>query len=161
MYRTQEWWDNYFLGLTEYVASASKDPSTKCGAVLVRPDKTIASTGFNGFPKKTSDDESLYADRETKYGRVVHAEVNAILHCRDAFPYTGYTLYTAQIPQIGPSCDRCTTVILQTGINRVVFTKAASPPDRWNDATTRAFEMYREAGVTVIQGDNGIFEQLA
>ena len=38
-----EKWDNYFLGLARYVSSASKDPSTQTGAVIVRPDRTVSS----------------------------------------------------------------------------------------------------------------------
>jgi deoxycytidylate deaminase len=34
----------------------SKDPSTKVGAVIVRPDLTVASIGYNGFPRGMSDD---------------------------------------------------------------------------------------------------------
>ena len=43
-------WDARFLDLAVYVADWSKDPSTKVGAVLVRPDRTIAALGFNRFP---------------------------------------------------------------------------------------------------------------
>ena len=43
-------WKLRFLGLSEYIAQWSKDPSTKVGAVIVRPDKSIVSMGFNGFP---------------------------------------------------------------------------------------------------------------
>src|SRR4051812_43949974 len=99
-----EKWDRRFLQMARLVASWSKDPSTKCGAVIVRPDKTVASVGFNGFPKGTNDDDELYADRETKYSRVVHAEQNALIFARE--PLDGYTMYTW--PQgFGPTCDRC------------------------------------------------------
>ena len=73
-------WDVRFLEMTKMVASWSKDPSTKCGAVIVRPDKTVCSVGFNGFAKYCQDKESYYSNRDTKYARVIHAEVNAILH---------------------------------------------------------------------------------
>ena len=140
-------WDDRFMDMATMVASWSRDPSTKCGAVLVRPDKTIASVGFNGFPRGTSDADELYADRPTKYGRVIHSEVNAILHSRDPFPLDGYSLYVVPMPP----CDRCATVIIQAGIKRLV----CSPPEkpkmaRWEEAFVRAEEMYEEAGVEVI-----------
>lgn len=143
-------WDRRFLGMAEMVASWSKDPSTKCGAVIVRPDKTVASVGFNGFPKGCDDDEAIYADRELKYSRVVHAEVNAVLHARE--PLHGYTIYTWP-PGWGPSCDRCTTCIIQSGLSKVVHVRDSSEfAARWKDASERGLQMYREAGVEVIHG---------
>lgn len=35
-------WDQRFLELAKVVSTWSKDPSTKTGAVIVRPDKTEA-----------------------------------------------------------------------------------------------------------------------
>lgn len=84
-------WDLRFLRLSQCISTFSKDPSTKVGAVIVRPDKTIASMGFNGFPKKLKDD-ARYNDREVKYSLIVHGEINAILFAKESL--TGYTLYT-------------------------------------------------------------------
>jgi len=36
----QEKWDKRFLDLAEFVALWSKDPSTKCGSVIVDDNKT-------------------------------------------------------------------------------------------------------------------------
>src|SRR4051794_38721558 len=124
-------WDKRFIELAALVASWSKDPSTKCGAVIVRPDKTVVSVGFNGFPKGCLDDDELYADRETKYARVVLAEVNAILHAREQLH--GYTIYTWP-PGYSGSCDRCATVIIQAGISRIVHIRKESDfADRWRE----------------------------
>ena len=41
-------WNNRFMELAFLVASWSKDPSTKTGAVIVGPDKEIRATGYNG-----------------------------------------------------------------------------------------------------------------
>lgn len=140
-------WDLRFLAMAELVASWSKDPSTKCGAVIVRPDRTIVSTGFNGFPKGCSDDPDVYENRELKYARVVHAEVNAILHARE--PLHGYTMYTYP-PGWGPSCDRCTSCIIQSGITRVVhFRDDSDFAARWKEPAERGLAMYKEAGVTI------------
>src|SRR5215211_1547674 len=67
-------WDYRFLQAAELFASWSKDPSNQVGAVVVRPDKTIASTGFNGFPRNTDDSQELYENRDEKLRRVKHAE---------------------------------------------------------------------------------------
>lgn len=44
-------WDERFIELARLVATWSKDPSTKVGAVIVRPYRTVASVGFNGFAR--------------------------------------------------------------------------------------------------------------
>jgi dCMP deaminase len=139
-------WDGRFLTLAEVVASWSKDPSTKCGAVIVRPDKTIASVGFNGFPRGTLDDPEFYDDRELKYARVVHAEVNAVVHARE--PLHGYTLYVWP-PGAGPTCDRCAGVVIQSGITNVVYLDGGGGEfgERWSLACSRALDLYFEAGV--------------
>lgn len=140
-------WDGRFLEMAKLVSSWSKDPSTKCGAVIVRPNLTIASTGFNGFPSRCRDDEEFYNNRELKYARVVHAEQNAILHSRE--PLEGCTIYT--YPQgYGPSCDRCSAHIIQAGIDRVVHLYDDSDfAMRWKEAIERGLQMYDEAGVEV------------
>lgn len=150
-------WDARFLEMAELVASWSKDPSTKCGAVIVRPDKTVASVGFNGFPKGCNDSPELYKDRDLKLSRVVHAEQNALLHAGESVK--GYTMYTWP-PGFGPSCDRCTAHIIQAGITRVIYKSSASPDfaSRWKEAVERGLQMYKEAGVEVIPTDAERFE---
>jgi dCMP deaminase len=141
-------WDSRFLDLAYFFSTWSKDPSTQCGAVITRPDRTVASTGYNGFPKGCADDPELYADRDLKLARVVHAELNAILHAHE--PLHGYTLYTWP-PGYGPTCDRCAAHIIQAGISRVVHHRSQSQfAERWREATERALQMYKEAGVEVV-----------
>jgi dCMP deaminase len=86
-------WDLRFLTLARLVASWSKDPSTQCGAVLVRPDKTIAGIGYNGFPRAMVDDPAVLGERLTKYPRILHAEWNAVRSCRDG-DLTGVACYS-------------------------------------------------------------------
>lgn len=141
-------WTNRFLEVSRLVASWSKDPSTKCGAVVVRPDKTVASVGYNGFPMGCSDDPELYENREEKYQRVIHAEVNAILHARE--PLHGYTMFTTPAG-IAPTCDRCATVVIQSGITTVIHEYEVNEfAERWKPMMDRALEMYQQAGVEVI-----------
>lgn len=138
-------WDLRFVELAKFISSWSRDPSTKTGAVLVRPNRTIASVGFNGFAQGMLDSDELYADREIKYSRVIHCEINALLFCRDPLPLTGYTLYTT-----GTNCDRCAVHMIQAGIRRFVFPKATPEQAiRWNiDRTLKYFE---EVNAEVIQ----------
>lgn len=133
-------WDNRFLKLSLEVASWSKDPSTKSGAVIVRPDKTIVSVGYNGFPRKMSDADKLYADREKKYSRVVHCEVNALIAAREQV--TGCTLYTNWM-----CCDRCVVQMIQAGITRFVFYEATPEQlERWGEAFKLTASYMDEAG---------------
>lgn len=104
--------DLVWLDSCEFLANRrSKDPNTKVGAMIVRPDNTLASQGFNGFAKKYPD--VRYDDPEFKHKRVIHAEMNAILFAKE--PVDGYTLYCNVAP-----CGRCMSVIAQAGIKRVV-----------------------------------------
>lgn len=109
----QRKWDLRYLGLSQLVASWSKDPSTKVGAVLVRPNNSVAATGFNGFPPGWCDEPALYQDREYKYQHVVHAETNA-LNFYDQ-PTPGFTLYTSF-----PCCPNCVTYAARRGVTRIV-----------------------------------------
>lgn len=141
--RPRGWWDLYFLRLAEQVSTASKDPSTRVGAVIA-DGKRFISSGFNGFAQGCDDDPAIYADREKKYSRVVHAEVNAILFSGRRLD--GCTLYTVPFQP----CDRCAGIVIQSGIKRVVA--PACPPDlrgRWAASLDSAERQFREAGVVL------------
>lgn len=106
-------WDKRFLELAELVSTWSKDPSTKVGAVLTR-GKHVVSLGFNGFPPSIPDKEEWLNNRELKYERVVHAEMNAILN--SAQPVKGCTLYLYPLF----SCKECAKLIIAAGVNEVI-----------------------------------------
>lgn len=135
-------WDRRFIDLMNVVGSWSKDPSTKVGAVIVRPDLTVASIGYNGFPRGIKDDLRL-EDRPTKYSLIVHGEINAILNAHG--PVRGCTLY---VPF--PPCDRCAVQVVQAGIARVVYVEpTADIESRWGDAFVKTNAIFKEAGVEV------------
>lgn len=137
-------WDSRFLTLAGEVAKWSKDPSTQVGAVIFRPDLTIVSMGFNGFPRGTDDAPELYENRAIKYERVIHAELNAILSARE--PLKGYSIATTLYP-----CSRCAGAIIQAGLARVVaWTRPDNENTRrigeaacWSDSA----EMLLQAGI--------------
>lgn len=132
-------WDEYFMDLCDAVAKRSKDPSTKVGAVVVRPDNTRASDGYNGFPRGVHDTEERLNDRPTKYKFVCHAEANAIVTARE--PLHGYTLYVSPLHP----CHECAKLVIQSGIKRVVTRKPEEA--RWMESYDTAQTMFREAGV--------------
>jgi len=152
MKHTNEW-NRKFLELAAHVAQWSKDPSTKVGAVIVRPDRTITSVGYNGFPRGVADNEARYANRETKYGMVVHAEINAILNAKEDM--AGHSIYVYPPFITPPTCDRCAVAVIQSGIKEVVG--YAPNPDtvkkyaHWNGAIDRARLMYEEAGINMVE----------
>lgn len=135
-------WQARFLGLAEHVAQWSKDPNTKVGCVIARPDRTIASVGYNGFPRHVFDTEGRLHDRPVKLAMVVHAEANAVLSA-----YQRLDDCTAYVHPF-PPCSTCAGVLIQAGIVRVV---APAPTDaqleRWGESFGYARIMLDEAGV--------------
>lgn len=139
--KSQLKWDIRFLQMAKLIGSWSKDPSTKCGAVIVN-EKVMISSGFNGYPSRVLDCE--HDSRELKLSRTIHAEVNAILYAkRDLI---NCTLYVTPIPP----CDRCATIIAQAGIKRVVI---GIEPEldiaRWQQFIDLAQDMFVEANIQV------------
>ena len=51
-------WNKRFMELAFLIASWSKDPSTKTGAVVVGPDREIRATGYNGLVRGVDDDNT-------------------------------------------------------------------------------------------------------
>jgi dCMP deaminase len=137
-------WDKRFLDLADHVSAWSKDNSTKVGCVIVRPDKTIASVGYNGFPRGVNDDETRYNDRNLKYMMVKHAEENAIYSSKETL--NGFTAYVTHHP-----CSSCTGSLIQNGIKRIV-TKV--PKNDFAERFKESFEVSRmmlnEAGIELV-----------
>lgn len=134
-------WDERFIQLARLVATWSKDPSTRVGAAIVRPDKTVVSLGYNGFPRNTLDHPAMLDDRPTKMRRTVHAELNAILSAGE--PLGGCTLYVSPLFP----CANCAGAIIQSGITRVVYDMPDEVPERWRDEFREATSLFVEAGV--------------
>lgn len=139
-------WDARFLELATLVASWSKDPSTKVGAVIVDEKRRVLGVGYNGFPRGTSDAEMYSGDREEKYRRVVHGEANAILNAPGLLTCSDATLYVVPLP----CCSSCAGLVIQSGIKRVVCPRPnADQLSRWRDSLRSAESMFIQAGVTL------------
>jgi dCMP deaminase len=140
-----EKWDGRFLRLAKEVALWSKDPSTQTGAVLVDERRRLVSVGFNGFPHKIKDDERLQ-DRRLKYEIILHAEINALIVA--ARPLVHHTLYL--YPYL--SCSRCTVVMIQAEIAKVVAPSLADDKkERWETNLLLSERLYEEAGIEVLK----------
>ncbi|XP_042471253.1 deoxycytidylate deaminase isoform X1 [Zingiber officinale] len=115
-------WDDYFMAIAFLSAQRSKDPNRQVGACLVSQDDIILGIGYNGFPRRCSDDKLPWAKKsktgdplETKYLYVVHAEVNAILNTNHASA-EGQKLYVTMFP-----CNECAKIIIQSGVSEVIY----------------------------------------
>lgn len=137
-------WDSRFIELAKMISTWSKDPSTQVGAVIVDRRNRVISTGYNGFPRGVHDAPDLLNNREEKYARVVHGEINALLFATQ--PVDGCTLYLWPFL----SCSHCTAIIINAGIKRVVAPVNDNP--RWNASFALSLSLYEEAevGVTLI-----------
>lgn len=140
-------WDLRFLEMAKLVSTWSKDPSTKTGAVITKGNRVV-SVGFNGFPQKMIDLPENYANRDQKYSRIIHCEMNALLFAQE--DTAGCTLYTWPLM----SCDRCFAHMAQAGITRFVAPK--SSPDiisRWGPAMEKVREYIAECGLELLELD--------
>lgn len=109
-------WDDYFIQISKTVASKSKDPSTKIGAVIVDENHRPISFGYNGLPQGADESRLTLTERPLKYHYVIHAEMNAILFAKKDL--TNCILYCEYAP-----CDNCLKHIIQTGIKKIVYEK--------------------------------------
>jgi len=138
-------WDDRFVTIAHNVATWSKDPGTKVGAVLVI-DRRIIATGYNGFPHQISDSLDRYENRELKLAYTVHAEVNSILNAaKNGARTDGSTLYVTF-----PPCVSCSTSVIQAGITQVVCPDLTTAPQRWIESFKMGNNLLHEAGVKVI-----------
>jgi len=140
-------WKKRFIELAKHVSEWSQDPSTQVGSVIVRPNKSIASLGFNGFPQGVEDTKERYLDREMKLKLMVHAEQNAILFANESL--IGYTIFTYPLFP----CSICAGFIIQSGITRVIspsstYGKYRMPNTRWDESNKLAKSMFDECGVS-------------
>ncbi len=137
-------WIDYFMGMANYVSTKSHDPSTKVGCVLVAPDKSVRSTGFNGFPRGCDDSQSIYLDRPRKLLRTAHAEINAIAQAAKAGNRTeGCTAVVNFHP-----CAQCAAALINAGIVEVI---CPPPPadTKWKESFDEALNLLSEAGIYI------------
>jgi dCMP deaminase len=134
-------WENRFLEMARLVSSWSKDPSTKVGAVLVS-GRHVLGTGYNGFPVGCDDSAEIYLNRDEKYRRVVHAEVNALLNAQGK-KGDEMSLYSTLCP-----CSQCAAMIINFGVRQVFCPVPTHDQlERWGASFDSASKMFKEAEV--------------
>lgn len=114
--------DKAYLKMAQEWAKLSYCKRKQVGALIVK-DRMIISDGYNGTP---SGFENCCEDAEGKtHWYVLHAEANAILKLAASTQSAkGATLYLTLSP-----CKECSKLILQAGINRLVYINEYSDED--------------------------------
>lgn len=143
-------WDRRFLKMAAgEINTWSKDPSTKVSATVFKGKYPIASS-YNGFPPGIEDTHDRLHNRELKYKLVQHAEANAIATCaRLGIATEGTTMAVTHFP-----CSTCAGLMISAGIAKIVVqTPSEDFLSRWKETVTLSREMFKEAGVQVVEID--------
>lgn len=129
-------YDKAYLRMAKTWSELSHCNRKQVGAIIVK-DGMIISDGYNGTP--SGFDNCCENDQGDTHWYVLHAEANAILKvAKSTHNCQGATLYLTLSP-----CKDCSKLVLQAGIERVVFMNG------YKDDSGIAF--LREAGVEIIQ----------
>jgi dCMP deaminase len=138
-------WDEYFLKITEMVASRGSCDRGRTGCVITR-DRRIVSTGYVGAPSGLPHCDEVGHEIHTVTHedgtqtehciRTAHAEQNAICEAaRMGIALEGGTLYCKMAP-----CYACAKMIINAGIKRVVCAQDYH-------ASARSKEVFKQAGI--------------
>lgn len=134
-------YDAAYLRLAESWAKLSHCSRKQVGAIIVK-DEMIISDGYNGSP--AGFDNCCEDSEGNTHWYVLHAEANAILKvAKSTNNCKGATLYLTLSP-----CKDCSKLVLQAGINRVVFM------DKYKD--TEGIDFLANAGVEVVHFESNI-----
>ena len=111
-------WDEYFMEITEMVATRSTCDRAVVGCILVNKDNRIVSTGYNGsLSGNPSCDEIGHTMRDGHCIATIHAEMNALLYCaKEGITVKGCKCYVTHFP-----CLNCTKALLQAGITEIYY----------------------------------------
>jgi dCMP deaminase len=134
-------YDKAYLKIAREWGSLSYCERKKVGAIIVK-DRMIISDGYNGTP--SGFDNCCEDEAGLTRWDVLHAEANAILKvAKSTNNCKGATLYLTLSP-----CKDCSKLVLQAGINRVVFM------DKYKD--TEGIDFLANAGVEVVHFESNI-----
>jgi len=118
-------WDRYFMDIAAAVSKRGNCMKRQVAAVIVK-DRRIISTGYNGTPRgiKNCDEGGCpRCNSNTPSGEKLdecfcsHAEENAIVQAA----YHGISIKDSTIYITLSPCLQCTKMIINAGINRVVY----------------------------------------
>ena len=147
-------WDEYFLQLSNSVASRSTCDRGRSGCVVVK-ERRILCTGYAGSPPgmphcdEVGHQLTKIADKDGEVRehcvRTIHAEQNAIIQAaRFGIPLEGATLYCRMEP-----CRTCAMSIVGAGIKRVVC-------ERRYHAAEDSRDIFEKCGVELVVLNNEV-----
>lgn len=129
-------YDMAYLKMAREWAKLSHCHRRQVGALLVK-GRMIISDGYNGSP--TGFDNCCEDENGETLWYVLHAEANAIMKvARSTQDADGSTLYITLSP-----CKECSKLVLQSGIQRVVYIEKYKDPS--------GLEFLSKAGIEVQQ----------
>jgi dCMP deaminase len=129
-------YDKAYLRMAKTWSELSHCTRKQVGAIIVK-NGMIISDGYNGTP--SGFDNCCENDNGETHWYVLHAEANAILKvARSTHNCEGATLYLTLSP-----CKDCSKLVLQAGIERVVYMAG------YKDDS--GLQFLREAGVEIVQ----------
>ena len=135
-------WENYFMNISNEVATRSTCDRKHVGAVIVR-DKTILSTGYNGSIKGLPHcDEIGHEMVDGHCVRTTHVEANAIVQAAK----NGVKINLAEIYVTASPCYNCFKLIANSGIKSIYF------DEFYRDE--RIIKRSEEAGIQLIDINN-------
>lgn len=135
-------WHLRFFEMAQLVASWSKDPAKKVGAVIVSAEtRKIIAMGYNGFPRGITDTKQRLKNQDEKRSLTVHAEANAVIDMLNYSRSGGehLTMYVT-----APPCTECAKLIMQAGISHVI-SPAIEADSSWANSCLMAKNMFLEA----------------
>lgn len=138
-------WNEYFMEITEMVASRSTCDRAFVGCVLVNKDHRIVSTGYNGSVAGNPHcSEVGHTMRDGHCIATIHAEMNALLYCaKEGIPVKGCTAYVTHFP-----CLNCSKALIQAGIEKIYYKNAYRVDDY-------ALDLFEKNGVRLEQINPG------
>ncbi len=111
-------WNEYFMDITNIVATRSTCDRAMVGCVLVNKDNRIISTGYNGSVANNPHcDDIGHTMRDGHCIATIHAEMNALLYCaKEGISVKDSRCYVTHFP-----CLNCTKSLLQAGIKEIYY----------------------------------------
>ena len=139
-------WERRWIEAALENATMSKDPGTKCGAVIVDPTgRWRVSEGFNGLPQRITDTKAILLQRSIKLSSIIHAEMNAILFAERSL--SNHIMFITH-----PPCDRCSAHIVQADIKKVYwFVPSYEYWNRWQGSIEMGRELLTMANLELIE----------
>lgn len=125
----------------------SKDPSTKVGCILLKPESLqVLSIGYNGMARGIDEKVPARWERPTKYLWIEHSERNCLYNaCRSGTCTDNSIAVVTMFP-----CTDCCRALIQSGVKTIVSPVPDFENKNWGESFKISEEMLQEAKVQVV-----------